>query len=160
MITSKMYKNGTKAISSSYFQDIKMLEDSIRETKQEAYIPRWQKSAQNKQMDTSALEIKNVLMRIDLAKKGIAEINEYLDHLSNQARSHIKVNWGPVREYVSYEDLIEQRNELEAQLADPSRTDKDVIQEEIAEVQKEIDKFDEFVDTAINRINDPELVVA
>lgn len=148
MIISKVYKNGTKSITSSYFQDIKMLEDSIRETKQENYIPRWQKSAQNKQMDTSELEIRNVVMRIDLGKKGVAEINEYLEKLSSAQRRNIKVNWGPMHDYVSYEDLIEQRSAIEAKMADATPEDRQVYQEEIDEINKDIKKFDDFVEKA------------
>jgi len=139
MLVRKTLKNGKTSITSSYFDDVRMLKASLRESMQEDYAAnKWRRE---KARDFSQLKLATVTQCLILAKIGAAELSEFVSDLKPNQVENYKVNYGPWQPYESYEELVAKRNEL---------LDKESLeaadQEELNRVTKEIKTVDEFVE--------------
>ena len=168
MITKRVRgkKNPVTIISSSYFEDIKMIDEGMRETRSANYIPRWERSKGNQMRNLGELELANVVMKIQLAKKGIREVADFAEKIPAAKLKEYEFNYGPCIDSVSYEDLLARKAELTDELAaakDAEEKDAEervAIQEDLEAVEKEIKSFDDFVERNMTAIAEAEVMEA
>lgn len=148
MITRKTLKNGKIAISSSHLEDIRTYRMSLNESKKDDYVSlKWRRE---KGRDFSELELATTVQCLIHAKLAVAEIRDYLNNLKPAQLENIKVNWGPLRTYESYETLCEIRDNISAKgnYADLEPED----QKELDRVTKEIADIDRFVEKQVENV--------
>lgn len=75
--TVRTKKNGVKVITSSYFNDMKMLRESMRDT--DFMGMRYDKTCN---FDTGKLKLANAVTQITLWKQGCHELSEYVEKMS------------------------------------------------------------------------------
>lgn len=163
MITKRVRgkKNPVTIISSSYFEDIKMIDEGMRETRSANYIPRWERSKGNQMRNLGELELANVVMKIQLAKKGIREVADFAEKIPAAKLKEYEFNYGPCIDSVSYEDLLARKSELTDELAAAKDAEERVaIREDLEAVEKEIKSFDDFVERNMTAIAEAEAVEA
>lgn len=154
-------KNPVTVVSSSYFDDIKMIDESMRETKAANYIPRWERSKGNQMRNLGELELANVVLKIQLAKKGMREVADFAEKIPDAKLKEYELNYGPCIEAVSYEDLLARKAELTDELAAAKDAEEKVaIREDLEAVEKEIKSFDDFVVRNMAAVAEPEAVEA
>ena len=166
MITKRVRgkKNPVTIISSSYFEDIKMIDEGMRETRAVNYIPRWERSKGNQMRNLGELELANVVMKIQLAKKGIREVADFAEKIPAAKLKEYEFNYGPCIDSVSYEDLLARKAELTDELA-AAKDAKDAeervaIRDDLEAVEKEIKSFDDFVERNMTAIAEAEVMEA
>lgn len=154
-------KNPVTVVSSSYFDDIKMIDEGMRETKAANYIPRWERSKGNQMRNLGELELANVVLKIQLAKKGMREVADFAEKIPDSKLKEYEFNYGPCIEAVSYEDLLARKAELTDELAAAKDAEEKVaIREDLEAVEKEIKSFDDFVERNMAAVAEPEAVEA
>lgn len=163
MITKKTRgkKNPVTVISSSYFDDIKMIDEGMRETKAANYIPRWERSKVNQVRNLRELELANVVLKIQLAKKGVREVADFAEKIPNAKIKEYEFNYGPCIEAVSYEDLLSRKAKLTNELTIAKDAEEKIaIREDLEAVEKEIKSFDDFVERNVSAVAEPVAVEA
>lgn len=148
MITRKTLKNGKIAISSSHLEDIRTYRMSLNESKKDDYVSsKWRRE---KGRDFSELELATTVQCLIHAKLAAAEIGDYLSSLKPAQLENVKVNWGPLKDYESYETLCEIRDKITArgQYAELDPED----QKELDRVTKEIADIDQFVEKQMKNV--------
>lgn len=150
MIIRKTLKNGKVAISSSHLEDIRTYRMSLNESKKDDYVSaKWRRE---KGRDFSDLELATTVQCLIQAKLAAAEIRDYLNNLKPAQLENIKVNWGPLRTYESYETLCEIRDNISAKGNYAELESED--QKELDRVTKEIADIDRFVETQMEAVAD------
>ena len=86
------------------------------------------------------------------AKLAAAEIRDYLNNLKPAQLENIKVNWGPLKTYESYETLCEIRDNISAKGNYAELEPED--QKELDRVTKEIADIDQFVEKQMEAVAD------
>ena len=148
MITRKILKNGKIAISSSHLEDLRTYRMSLNESKKDDYVSsKWRR---DKGRDFSELELATATQCLIQAKLAAAEIGDYLSSLKPAQLENVKVNWGPLKDYESYETLCEIRDKITArgQYAELDPED----QKELDRVTKEIADIDQFVEKQMGNV--------
>lgn len=111
MIVKKTLKNGKTAVTSSYFEDMRLYRQSLSESKSEDYVAaKWRRE---KGRDFSELELQTAIQVIKLGKMAVSEISSFRENLRPGQLDNYKFNFGPMEDYESYESLCEQRDALE-----------------------------------------------
>lgn len=142
MLVKKNLRNGKVSVTSSYFEDIRMVKQSLFESKKDDYVPgKWRRE---KGRDFSELEVQTVLMTFQLAKKGLAEINDFVEDLKPSQYDKFVINYGPWKNYESYETLEKIRDELLEKGKYNPLEEEDA--KELERVQKELKDIDDFVE--------------
>lgn len=75
--TVRTKKNGVKVITSSYFNDMKMLRESMRDT--DFMGMRYDKTCN---FDTGQLKLANAVTQISLWRRGCIELSDYVEKMS------------------------------------------------------------------------------
>lgn len=142
MIIRKQLKSGKVSITSSYFDDARLIKASLRDSMQEDYVPaKWRNGAGR---DFSELKLATAVQFIILSKQGAEEIKKYLEPMNTEQFKNLKVNWGPWVDYESYDDLVAIRDGL-LQKQSPIYTLTAEESKELDRVNNEIRKIDDFV---------------
>ena len=145
MIVKKTLKNGKVSVTSSHFEDIRVYRSSLSEAKQEDYVPRkWRKTQPR---DFSAAEVATTVQCIQHAKLAAQELSQFVENLKPNQLENYKINYGCLREYEGYEDLVKIRDELEAK-----ETLEEAEQEELQRVTDEIKSIDDFVNANVEAV--------
>lgn len=143
MIVKKVLKNGKVSVTSSYFDDLRVYKMSLSDSKQSDYVSKkWRRSEAR---DFSEIEFATTLECLRLAKYGCVELRNFVNNLNVNQLANYKINFGPCKNYESYEDLMKIKNELEAQ---SELSEKD--QKELNRVTNEIQSIDTFVENQVN----------
>lgn len=146
MIIKKQLKNGKVSVTSSYFQDCSLVKESLRDSKKEDYeYWKWRK---DKPRDFTELELKTAVEAMKYARYGCIEMKEFMNTLHPSSFSNYKFNFGPCKDYESYEDLVKIKNELEAK--------ENLEKEEVIELERvtnEIKDIDKLVEYNLQNIN-------
>lgn len=149
MIVKKIRKNGKVSITSSYFDDIRTYRMSLSDSKQSDYVSK--KWRREKGRDFKEIELATAIQCLILAKLGIADICEFQKNLRDDQFENYIFNYGPCKEYTSYEDLCARKDELEAE---DSLSAKELT--ELEHVKAEIADIDRFVETNCQVISETE----
>lgn len=151
MIVKKTLKNGKCSVTSSYFEDIRLLKASLRESMQDDYVPsKWRRE---KGRDFSELKLATATQCLILAKRGAEELSDFVANLKQNQYDNYKINYGPWQPYESYETLVGIRDELLAK----DKLDADE-QKELDRVTKEIKGIDDFVEQNVAAVASSEEV--
>lgn len=147
MIIKKQLKNGKISVTSSYFQDCSMIKESLRDSKKDDYESwKWRK---DKPRDFSELELKTAVETMKYAKYGCIEMREFMNTIHPNSFSNYKFNFGPCKDYESYDDLVCIKNELEAK----DHLEKDEIKK-LEKVTNEIKDIDNFVQVNLKKLTE------
>lgn len=146
MLVKKTLKNGKVSVTSSHFEDIRIFRASLSEAKQEDYVPKKWRRTQSR--DFSAIELATTVQCIQHAKLAAQELSQFVENLKPSQLENYKINYGCLRDYESYEDLVKIRDELEAK-----ETLEETEQEELQRVTKEIKSIDDFVNANVEAIS-------
>lgn len=145
-IVRKTLKNGKYSITSTCFDDIRTYRMSLSESKQDDYVSaKWRRNAGR---DFSQIEFETVKQCMLLAKKGCNEISEYVKQLKNNEVANYQIAWGPCKDYISYDDLIEERDALEAKRAEGAEAFTADDFKRLDHVNAEIDSFDRHLEVS------------
>lgn len=146
MIEIKNLKNGKKKVTSSYFSDIKTYRASLADSKKEDFeYWKWRK---DKPRDFSQIELATAIECLKAAKMGCAELSDYVKNLKDPHLENYKLDWGPMEEYESYDDLCKIRDEINAK-SSFEKTEEDI--KELERVEREIKHIDDFVEMELSR---------
>jgi hypothetical protein len=138
MLVKKTLKNGKCSVTSSHFEDIRVYRQSLAESKQEDYVPKkWRKAPPRDFSEAEAATVTQCLLH---AKMAAQELSQFVECLKPNQLENYKINYGCLRDYESYEDLVAIRDELEAK-----ENLEEAEQEELQRVTKEIKSYDDFV---------------
>lgn len=146
MVQIRDLKNGKKVISSSCWKDIKTYTSSLKDAKTSDWegTKGWKWRSTDRK-DFSEVELATAIETLKLAKQGAAEVSQFVKELSpEQLKSYAKADYGPLKEYESYEDMIEKKNTLES-LRNKSEEDL----KEIDRLNTEINEIDNFCEKEI-----------
>ena len=92
----KSKKNFTE-VTSSYFEDFKMIKQSIAEVKAE----KWINKKECPGFDFDSLDRANAVQLITLAKYGAWEVSQFAESLNDNQLSKYKLNYGPWKDWIS-----------------------------------------------------------
>jgi hypothetical protein len=81
-------------VSSSYFDDYKMIKEGMRELKAD----KWVNKKECPDFDFAKLELANVVQLFILAKNGAREVSAFADSLPTQQLDKYRFNYGPWKE--------------------------------------------------------------
>lgn len=90
----KPKKNFTE-VTSSYFEDFKMIKQSITEVKSE----KWINKKECPGFDFKSLDRANAVQLITLAKYGAFEVSRFAESLNDNQLSKYKLNYGPWKDW-------------------------------------------------------------
>ena len=146
MLTKKTLRNGKISVSSTYFEDIQVYKMSLRDAKQSDYVSKkWRTSAPR---DFSEIEMATVVQTFMLAKKGLAELDNFVQTLNSNQLDKYVIKYGPWKDYESYEILSKIKSELEAK----EKLEADEVKE-LDRVTKEINDIDRFVSKEMEKVS-------
>ena len=97
----KPRKNFTE-VTSSYFEDFKMIKQSIAEVKAE----KWINKKECPDFNFEALDRANAVQLITLAKYGAFEVSQFAESLNDNQLSKYKLSYGPWKDWSSDEDSV------------------------------------------------------
>lgn len=129
MITKKTMRNGKVKVSSSYFEGIQMLKDSMKDLYQETYKPKWEVTVRNPRETKLIQETKfqSTIQKLIWAKMGVAEVSAYAEQIPVEKWDNYIFDYGPAKPMEpSYDEIVVRIAELE------SKTGK--TEEEFAEL--------------------------
>jgi hypothetical protein len=89
-LSSKPKKNFTE-VTSSYFEDFKLIKQSMTEVKAD----KWINKQEYPNFDFGALARANAVQLITLARYGAFEVSQLAESLNNNQLSNYKLNYGP-----------------------------------------------------------------
>lgn len=102
------------------------------------------------------LELANVVLKIQLAKKGIREVVDFAGKIPAAKLKEYEFNYGPCIDSVSYEDLLARKAELADELATAKDAEERVaIRDDLEVVEKEIKSFDDYVERNMAAVAEP-----
>lgn len=90
----KHRKNFTE-VTSSYFEDYRMIRKSMSEVKAE----KWINKKECPGFDFDALDRANAVQLITLARYGAFEVSQFAESLSNNQLDKYKLNYGPWKDW-------------------------------------------------------------
>ena len=90
----KPRKNFTE-VTSSYFEDYRMIRKSMSEVKAE----KWINKKECPGFDFDALDRANAVQLITLARYGAFEVSQFAESLSNNQLGKYKLNYGPWKDW-------------------------------------------------------------
>lgn len=143
MIIMKTLKNGKKKISSTYFDDIKLYRDMLRDnweslgTGAAAYSRKYKDIAR-----VQAVQLSAIVQQMLASKQGCWEVSEYAKNYKGDLNSII-LDYGPAQ---PSEDYDEMQTELMKLKAKTSKTEEDITR--IDELTKKIKEYDDFTEKA------------
>lgn len=149
-IIRKTLKNGITSITSSFFEDLRLYKASLSDSKQSDYAER--RFSSEKPRDFSKIELQTAIQTIILAKYGASEIRDFQEKLKPQQFKDYKFNYGPLKDFESYEMLVEERNELNNLFI---KEDDD--QKELDRLNSEIQGIDSFVEKQIELVKNNDI---
>lgn len=147
MIIKKTLKNGKTSITSSYFEDMRIYKMSLTDSKQSDYVSR--KWRNDKARDFSELNFVTTIECMKLAKLGCTELRNFVNNLNVNQLENIKLNFGPCKDYESYETLTKIKETLEAK---EDLTEKE--KKELTRVTNEINDIDRFVEKQLELVKE------
>lgn len=106
----KQRKNYTE-VTSSYFEDVKMLKKSMSEVKADKFTNKIEYPG----FDFGKLELANAVQIIMLAKYGARELSAFVDSLSPYQYDKYKINYGPWKDYE--EELAKESEEQSSDIS-------------------------------------------
>lgn len=142
-IVRNSLKNGKVSVTSSYFEDARLVKASLRDSLQSDYVPsKWRRE---KGRDFSQLKLATAAQFIYLNRLGVMELSEFVDNLKPSQYENYKINYGPWKEYESYEDLEKKREELleikgYRALEEDENTELERVTKEIADIDKFVEE--------------------
>lgn len=145
MIVKKQLKNGKISVTSSYFDDLRVYKMSLSDSKTSDYVSK--KWRTEKARDFANLNYTTAIECMKLAKYGCTELRNFVNSLNVNQLSNYKINFGPCKDYESYDDLCKTRDILEAK---EDLTEKD--QKELNRVKSEIANIDRFVEKQLQNV--------
>lgn len=150
MLEQKTLKNGKLAVTSTFFEDARLVKASLRESMQDDYVSsKWRR---DKGRDFSELQLATVVQSMLLAKQGFAELQKFSESHRNSAQAEkYKINYGPWKDYESYESLIKTRDELEAKKEKQSLETDELT--ELSRVGNKIKEIDDFAEKQIENLH-------
>lgn len=147
MLVKKSLRNGKTSVTSSYFDDMRLVKQSLYESKKDDYVSaKWRRE---KGRDFRELELQTAIMAITLAKKGAAEVSEFADSLKPAQYEQYVLNYGPWKDYESYDSLEKTRDELLEKKKHAALDEED--EKELDRVTAEIKDIDSFVKQELER---------
>lgn len=130
MITKKTMRNGKVKVSSSYFEGMQLLKDSMKDLYQETYKPKWEVTVRNPRETKLIQESKmqSTIQRLIWARMGTAEVAAYAEQIPVEKWDNYIFDYGPMRDAgPNYDEIVARIEELE------SKTGKD--EDEFAELE-------------------------
>lgn len=100
----KPRKNFTE-VTSSYFEDFKMIKKSMSEVRAD----KWINKKEYPNFDFGALARANAVQLITLARYGAFEVSQFAESLNNNQLSNYKLNYGPWKDWNPDKDPDEEQ---------------------------------------------------
>lgn len=100
----KPRKNFTE-VTSSYFEDFKMIKQSMTEVKAE----KWINKKECPSFNFEALDRANVVQLITLARYGAFEVSQFAESLNDNQLGKYKLNYGPWKDWNPDKDPDEEK---------------------------------------------------
>lgn len=144
MLIKKKLKNGKTSVTSSYFEDARLVKQSLSESKQDDYVSKkWRKEAPR---DFKEIEWQTAIMVIQLVKQGAREVSTFASLLADNQIGNYVLNYGPLKDYESYDELVAKRDSLKGKILDKEMT------KELERVNREIKAIDDFAAQNLERV--------